>query len=130
MVRRLGITIQVPKCTACTNGETSPFVAGAPANVLCSQVMLRTVRGDITAMNDAPLTFVLSQNTTREQLRMRAEREHPQGMSRHEIREALGQGPSMIMQMQSLVNNLRKPLRPAPVRRTCPEPIVSCSPQA
>jgi hypothetical protein len=81
-------------------------------------------------MNDAPLTFVLSQTTTREQLRMRAEREHPQGLGRYEIREAIGSDPTLIMQMQSLVNNLRKPLRPAPVRRTYSKPVASCSPQA
>lgn len=81
-------------------------------------------------MNDAPLTFVLSRNETREQQRMRSEREHPQGLSRHEIREALGTGSSFAMQMQSLVHNIRKPFRPAPARRTYTKPVASCSPQA
>lgn len=81
-------------------------------------------------MNDAPLTFVLSQTTTREQRRMRSEREHPQGLSRYEIREAMGQGSSLIMQMQSLVHNIRKPRRSAPVSRTYSKPVASCSPQA
>ncbi len=81
-------------------------------------------------MNDAPLTFVLSQPESREQARVRAQREHPQGMSRYEIREALGTGPSLKMQFQSIVNNVRKPHRPASARRTYTKPVASCSPQA
>jgi hypothetical protein len=81
-------------------------------------------------MNDAPLTFILSQNTSREQRRMQLEREHPDGLSCHEMREAMRGAPTLKMHLQSLVSNLRKPTCPAPASRTYTKPVANCSPQA
>lgn len=81
-------------------------------------------------MNDFSNMYLINQEVSRETRRMQIEREHPDGLSRHEIREALDSGLGMRIRVQTIVSNIRQTNRLAPSRHAFSEPTCSHSPQA
>lgn len=81
-------------------------------------------------MNDFSNMYLINQKVSREAQRLQLEREHPDGLSRHEIREALDDGQGMRIRVQTIISNIRQTSRLAPSRHAFSEPTCSHSPQA